>query len=476
MRSAWTRRTLVLALVGFLGSFLVLLDALASSYLPKGPLALVKEYAPILRQRRKIFHLLGCFGSVLLFAAWIKLRPTRGSRLPILAITALWCLPLLLSPPVMTADPYAYAAQGWLLATGQDPYSVPMGTKGPYSAGVYVAWRPTTAVYPPYALFLQQAVVQATGFHPWWGVVGMRAIALAGVALMAVATILLARQHGLSRDLALWGVVANPLIVVQLIGGAHNDTIMIGLVMMALWLAGRNNGLLTGAALIGVAAMFKQPAVIAGLGVVMASLPEHLRTRPVKWLPILGRLVVGAAIGGGVFVVLSLLSGLGFGWMNDGAGSPSLVINHSPFSWAAQWALHVAHVPQAMVDTALSLVSAAFMAVGFAVVIWRFALRRPIMMTAGLLLVFGVLGSAIQPWYVLWGGPLLALAGVTRRTGRIACAVVLLLLFSAPLGWLMSPAIHVPIAAAVAVAWFVWAERRARHHDEENEAEAVAAG
>ncbi|GAB3713533.1 polyprenol phosphomannose-dependent alpha 1,6 mannosyltransferase MptB [Mariniluteicoccus flavus] len=466
MRAAWPPRTILWTLIGSVGTSLVALDALASSHLPRGPLRMVEAVLPWLRHGGWVgaAHLGALVGSLALFAAWLALRPgtdpgaRAGLRTPVLGILALWCIPLLLAPPVMTADPYAYAAQGWLLATGRDPYEVPMGVRGPFAEGVYFMWRPTTAVYPPYALLLQEGVVRLTGAHPWWSVVAMRAIALLGLAIMAVATVLLARQLKVSTRLALWGTVLNPLVVVQLIGGAHNDTMMIGLVMLALW-AARRHGLIAGAVMVGVAAMFKQPAVLAGIGVVLISLPDELRRRPVRWAAIAGRLVLGGAIGGAVFAVLSLLSGLGFGWLGDGAGSPSLVINQTPLSWLAQ-AARVRNVSPGVIDASLTIVSTILMVACIAWVLRRFALDRPVLTTAGILLAFGLLGSAVQPWYPLWGGPLLALAGLTRRSERLACAGVLLFLVSGALQGMPSPVVSVPLGALIALCWWRFAPSR----------------
>lgn len=465
-------------LLGLAGSLLVGLDAFATSHLPHAVEGFVERTAGWLRRSpgRVVAHVGALVGSLALFVAWIALRPRADSRTPVLGVLALWCVPLLLAPPVMTADPFAYAAQGWLLSHGLDPYTVPMGFAGPYSRGVYSAWRPTTAVYPPFALRLQELVVLAAGGDPWWGVVGMRVVAVLGVAIIAGAVALLARDLGLRTRTALWAAVLNPLVVVQLVGGAHNDSIMVGLVLVALWLARRPRGLLWGSMAIGLAAMFKQPAVLAGIGVVLTSLPPALRAaRPVRWGAIAARLAAGGAVGGAVFAGLSLLSGLGFGWLGTSAGSPSLVINHSPLSWAAQAARRL-HVSEPTVDRWLNVVSAVLV---LAALVWlarRFALSRPILFTAGTLLAFGLLGTAVQPWYVLWGGPVLAVAGLGPAAERAACAGVLLLLVSGALQGMPSPVVAVPLGAAVAYAWWRLAPSRRLGHDAAEVPERIPTG
>lgn len=446
-------------LLGFLGTCLVTVDAFASSWLPRGVLRRLTAYAPWLRTPvgMQTAHWAALAGSLALFAAWIALRPRPGTprRVGPLATAALWITPLLVAPPVMTADPFAYAAQGWLLLTGRDPYQVAMGVPGPFAAGVYIAWRPTTAVYPPFALRAQEFIVWLTGTHQWWSVIGMRALALAGLAVMGAAAVGLARDRGISRDVALWAVVANPLVIVQLIGGAHNDTLMTGLIMAALWLASRRHGLWTASALLGVAALCKQPAVFAGLGVVLLATPEAWRTWPIGWGRLAWRAVAAGAVAAAVFVAGSLASGLGFGWLGKSAGSPSLVINHSPLSWVAQAAL-LGGVSQPTVDLALKATSGLLLVTAFAVIIWRTALRSPVLMTGALLLAFGVFGTAIQPWYVLWGMPILLVSELAPRWRKGLYATVLLLLISGVLQGIPSPVVGVPIAAAAAYAWWRW--------------------
>lgn len=456
--------------VGMLGSALVAVLPFAVGYLPGGAEGLVERNLPWLRHAfgRYLSRVLAVLGSVLLFVSWLALRPRHGEeashRRPWRLIALLWSLPFWPVPPVMTADPYAYAAQGWLLNQGRNPYQVAMGFPSPFTEGVYPAWLETTAVYPPLSLQLQGFLVWITGDDPYWAVVAMRLIALAGVALMLIAAVPLARLVGVSGTGALWAIGLNPLLQVQLIGGMHNDALMLGFILIALWVARLRGGLFWGAAMIGVAAAVKQPAILAGPGVVWFALfgDHSARTPalPVRWGRAIGGLLVGGAVGGAVLVLLSLPDRLMFGWLGRYAGSPSLVINHSPLSWFAQLALRWG-VRFGIVDRTLTVVSALLMLAAFIWVLRRFGPHRPIAFTAGSLLVFGLLGPAVQPWYVLWGGPVIPFARPSARVVRVCLAVVLLLLLSGILQEYLSPPISVPLAAIPALAWAYW-DRRTR--------------
>jgi len=58
-----------------------------------------------------------------------------------------------------------------------------------------------------------------------------RALAAAGVTLIAVSLAVLARRVGVPVARALWLFLACPIVVVHLIGGAHNDAMMVGLLV-----------------------------------------------------------------------------------------------------------------------------------------------------------------------------------------------------------------------------------------------------
>ncbi|NNG19422.1 polyprenol phosphomannose-dependent alpha 1,6 mannosyltransferase MptB [Naumannella sp. ID2617S] len=463
---ARTRPWLLWACLGVLGSAMVAVLPFSVGYLPDWPRGPISRHLPWFR-RTTGFYLArtsAVIGSVLLFAAWLKLRPRphQGrSETPWRRIGLAWTVPMWPIPPVMTADAYAYAAQGWLLGHGKNPYEVGMGFPSPFADGIYQAWAHTTAVYPPLALQLQRFLVWASGSDPYWSVVAMRVMALAGVGLMVAVAPALARRAGIRPQAALWATALNPLVLVQFIGGAHNDALMVGLIMVALWLAGRRHGLILGSVAIGVAAAVKQPAILAGVGVVWCALFGDRPTERPHWGRALGGLGVGGFIGAAVFVLLSLPDRLMLGWMGPYAGAPSLVINHSPLSWIAQLLLRW-KVDRDLVNTGLSVTSGILMLAGLAWVLWRFGPRRPVAMTAGSLLAFGLLGPAIQPWYVLWGGPLIPFTRPSARMVRVCLAVVLVLLISGVLQEFLPPPVVVPIGAAVALAWALWDRRRSR--------------
>ncbi len=90
----------------------------------------------------------------------------------------------------------------------------------------------------------------------------MRVLALIGVALMIFAIPRLARLAGVEERFAIWLGVLNPLVLVHLIGDAHNDALMIGLMMAGLTLAIERRPA-AGAVMVTLAALVKAPAGLA---------------------------------------------------------------------------------------------------------------------------------------------------------------------------------------------------------------------
>ncbi|MGY5101579.1 polyprenol phosphomannose-dependent alpha 1,6 mannosyltransferase MptB, partial [Streptomyces sp. 900105245] len=142
------------------------------------------------------------FGVVLLIAAWVLLgRLVRGPRPPtprsLLLVLAVWTAPLLLAPPLFSRDVYSYLAQGAMVDAHMDVYAHgPAQLGGPLADEVAPMWRHTGAPYGPAFLALASALSGLTRGELPAGLLGMRLMALLGVALMAVALPRLARHSG----------------------------------------------------------------------------------------------------------------------------------------------------------------------------------------------------------------------------------------------------------------------------------------
>jgi hypothetical protein len=259
-------------------------------------------------------------GLVLLFWAWLKLRPALHGRLNHGLILALWSLPVLLAPPIFSSDAFLYADQGWIISQGLDPYQVGLTEAGgPFAANVHQVWRETTAVYPPLALVVQYLVVDLTGYRGLISVVAMRIPALLGVAVIALMVPRLARLLRVDPELAKWFAVINPLLLLHFVGGVHNDVWMVALVLVASWLALRLGipGMLLGSVLVGIGASFKQPGIAAAIAIGLLPVAARLKDLPLgrRLLTMLAYCLVASVLAVGTFGVISYAVGFEFlGW------------------------------------------------------------------------------------------------------------------------------------------------------------------
>ena len=270
---------------GTWGSGLILVGSLTPAFLPEDN---AFDHIWLLRQLqfgvgRVLATALLLLGVFILLRAWLRLHPRDDGVDVSRATLALRGLPLLLAPPLFSTDAYSYAAQGRIVHQGFDPYSVGPGLiGGQFGEQVDPLWLWTPAPYGPLALQIQHFVVDLMGSNPYASAVGMRLPAV--VALVVIATLLPRIATALGRDarFALWLGVLNPLTVLHLLGGAHNDVMMIALVVVALWLATQRRLVLASLA-VALAAAVKQPAIVAVVAVGLLCAPAVPRSRQGSW-------------------------------------------------------------------------------------------------------------------------------------------------------------------------------------------------
>jgi len=257
------RTALKVALFGFAGALMIAEWAWTDTTPTSGTVSMNQVLA----------RLVGALGVVVLSGSWLA---TRGWRTPQLwRVLAVWALPLMVCPPVMSSDGWAYAAQGYLLANGFNPYEVPQGRAGDLGALVDSHWRGSTAVYPPGSLWGQAGAVALSGGRPLATIITLRMVAVAALILLGMAVTRVARLAGVDEHRAFWVAVVNPLTVLQVVGGVHNDGMQAAIGAWALvvaWTLARRGqywwAAIGGGALVGLAGTVKQPGVLFGLGVV----------------------------------------------------------------------------------------------------------------------------------------------------------------------------------------------------------------
>jgi alpha-1,6-mannosyltransferase len=389
-------------------------------------------------------------GIVMVVLAWLWLGalavPGRArliSRAQLDRTMLMWAVPLLVAPPMFSRDVYSYLAQSAMTDRGLDPYVLgpadALGVDHPLVRGIPTIWRNTPAPYGPLFLTLGRPIDWIAGDDVVLGVLLHRTLAVAGLVMIVWALPRLARRVGVSPGFALWLGVANPLVLFHLVSGAHNEALMIGLMLVGLELALRRPvvgpSLLSGTALIAAAAQVKVPAALA-LGFVTVWLAHHRGGR----LRDLGAAALVGGVAAVTTVAIGLGSGLGFGWAGA-LGTPNAV--RSWMSAATDLGLLAGWIGSRLslgdhTSSVLVLARAAGLVAAMTVcvlLLWR-CRQGKMEPLAGLGIGLGavvLLGPVVHPWYLLWAAIPLA-ASATQPAFRITATVA-----SAVLAVLVTP-------------------------------------
>jgi alpha-1,6-mannosyltransferase len=380
-------------------------------------------------------------GAGLVVLTWALLGRTRPDPGWLRRTLAWWCAPLLVAPPLFSADVFSYLAQGEVAANGLDPnvVSPAAGASAEAVARVGVYWRETPSPYGPLFTTVERAITEVTGGDPVLGIGLYRLVAALGLLLVVWAVPRLAAMTGLQERTALWLGVMNPLVLWHLIGGVHNDALMLGLMLSGTVVALHALPELkwwqytAGVVLIGLGAQVKLPALVA-LAVVGTALARRLGGGWVRFVTA-GFAMVAAA--GVVSVVTSLAGGSGFGWV-QALGTPSKVNSWmAPTNWPGYLAGAVfgPQAGQAMISSA-RIAGLVLILCGVAVLLGRQLRGRISEVTSlGMMMsVIVVLGPVIQPWYLLWAVlPLAACLPVGTWRTRVAVLAGVFALLVPPL-------------------------------------------
>jgi alpha-1,6-mannosyltransferase len=376
------------------------------------------------------------YGGVLLMAwAWIRLgREVLAHRVggrAVLTTAVVWTVPMLFSVPLFTRDVYSYLAQGRLPLVGFDPYAVgPDAMSSVFTDNVHYFWQGTPAPYGPLFILIAKAVVGLVGDNVILGVVLMRLALLPGLVLFVWALPELTRRLGGRVPLALWVAVANPMMIISLIGGGHNDLLVVGMLAAGAVVAlrGRPGW---GIALVTLGMAVKASAAV---GLPFLVLVWAAQMAPAPWrVRFTKALAAGVGIFVAVFAACTLAARVDLGWI-PALSAPSMIVNWMSIPTAVGEFLHT--LTSAVITVDKQPFVDISRVIGGALLLWIAgrqwwaardggpdAVRR-----AGIvLLASSVLGPATLPWYLSWGMALLAAAPWSKRGLQVLVVVSLML-------------------------------------------------
>jgi alpha-1,6-mannosyltransferase len=395
-------------------------------------------------------------GAVMMALAWLMLGrfalgSRRMSRGDLDRTLLLWTLPLLPAPPMYSKDVYSYLAQSQICRLGLDPYRVgparALGLDHVFTLSVPSLWRHTPAPYGPLFLWIGRGISALTGENIVAAVLCHRMVVLVGVGLIVWATPRLARRCGVAEVSALWLGAANPLLIMHLVAGIHNEALMLGLMLTGTEFALRGldswdslrlmpfrstqwrdwapvGMLLFGAVLITLSSQVKLPSLLA-LGFVAMALAYRLGGNLRAVLLVGGAMAMLALA---VMAVVGWASRLGFGWINT-LGTANVVR-----SWMSPPTLLALGTGQAGIllrlgdhtTAVLSLTRGIGVLIIAVMVCWLLVavLRGRLHPVGGLGVALGItvlLFPVVQPWYLLWA--IIPLAAWATRPGFRAAAI-----------------------------------------------------
>lgn len=307
---------------------------------------------------------------------------------------------LALGPPLISQDVFGYLSFARMGALhGLDPYTHTAAEASTDPVFQFVGWPFKHSPYGPLYTLLSYATAPLGVAGGLWA---LKAVALAS-SLGAVALVARAAERvGRSARWAAAFVGLNPVLLVLAVGGAHNDTLILLLLALALWLtAGSAPRLRAGAATLvaGVGVKVTTGVVLPFLILAAHGARERARVAAAA-LVCLAALAVLGLIGFGSHAL---------GFLNAVGEQQQLVATHSipaetarlfGLSGTPAWWRH--------------LYVAGFLAVLLAA-LWRTARGADWRVAAGWSMLALLLSTAwLLPWYAIWLLPLAAVGGDRR--------------------------------------------------------------
>ena len=334
--------------------------------------------------------------------------------------------------PVGSSDTASYAAYGRLASLGQNPYSANslqwLALHDPgYLKVVGLQWKNQPSVYGPVATWIQS-------FAAWIGGPNVATtiwvlMILNGLAFLAIGLVLLKTSKDPLRATLFW--TANPVLILELVGGGHFDTFLAAAAIAAIQLARRPPRLWSDALIgvvIGLGCGVKITAVLVALGL---AYPLLLRR---EWLRV-GRIAVIA-----MATVALEYSFFGVGALKPLFAGSQWVTLPSPW-WFLQAIAGAFGVPKN--NGTLSLLISCLWIASMFVVAWfvykRISAEQPREVVAPFALTYAWV--LVAPWVFAWytALPWVALAQVPRNrmTRWLTIVTAVLAIWHSSGGWVV---------------------------------------
>jgi len=385
------------ALPGFLGSAFIAIGGLGVGWFPLSADILQWKFIDFVQTETIGLALTRSFvvvGAALILQVWlvVGVDALHGKILRLETIyfsLIAWLLPLLVTPPLL------------------------------FQSGVDPLWGDAPTPYGPVFLLVEKAIAAISQDSSLVASYLFRLTSLAGVVFICLSIPYLAKAHGVNPVSAAWIGVMNPLVLMHFVAGSHNDALMVGLVCIAMVLALRGH-FISGVVVATLALGIKPVAIVLlpFLALIAAGSGASW-IRRAKYGVIAGLLALST-----LFITSALAETGPFGWIGS-LSTPGTV--KSWLSPTTAIGMLIGGPIRMLgfgnvVDTSVEitrLIGSVILAIVLVLLVVRPAGRSATRGVALSFVALVVLGPVVQPWYLLWSIPLLAVTGLSHKQVRL---------------------------------------------------------
>jgi alpha-1,6-mannosyltransferase len=339
------------------------------------------------------------WGGFVAYLGALYTAPALGRRMVWGAIAVL-AVGFALTPPLLSHDVYSYVDYARLgVVHGLDPYLHPPQAAAGDPAFAHVTWPGATSAYGPlFTLATYPLAWLAVPAAVW----ALKAAAAASVLGIAAICARLAPLRGVDPLRAAAFVALNPLVLVQVVGGGHNDALAMLLVTIGV------AGVLSARELCGGAALMAALAVKASTGLVAPFALLGARRDAPALRPLAAgraRFLLGSALALAATLVVAWLA---FGW--NWLGAVGLAGENQ--SRTSHLSIPITAARLTGLGDGATRAAALALYVGLVAYLLAWTWRGNDWLRAGAWASFGLLlaTSWLLPWYVIWALPLAALS------------------------------------------------------------------
>ena len=405
---------------GFAASAMITVASWGIGWFPRNQLSPLARSGFFIEFRTDVSGVITCIilmalGMVWLTRTWIVTRPrvqvaTGITHRELGRLFGMWSAPLMFSFPILSRDVYSYLAQGRMLHADKSPYLEGISAlPGWFDGGSDGLWAQSPSPYGPFFLVLARFIFFISNGIPEIGVGLLRIVAVLGVLGCFHFTAKLAQKMGQNPNWANWAIVGNPLFLLTMIGGVHNDALMIAGVFSAFAYAyDRRPAAATLSLAIAVSVKPIVLLVLPFIGLVILDKNPSKRARWAVWAKVFVLSLIWLGIIGAV-------TNLWFGWLPAMFTAGDAAFPYAPVGLIGWSVSNLAGMLGGDIAFVNGLVVTLFQLLGL-VIVARLALAKnisnPVRLAAWSLSAAVLLAPIIQPWYILW---LIALFAISHR-------------------------------------------------------------